>query len=288
MTSMYANPMHQMRNQVTTLTNSVNAIRDTLQKCGIDASGEDRTEDRVRPIAQSLIEIAISNLRAQVKEDIRKERHLLDVAMTYKCEHAISQAVRDKFEFLTKRCDVLGDKIDEVAEKTTTTTAPSDNRDAGSAPPQAVPLPDVSEIAAELSKDWDRRLEEMRVSARDELEQRAKQTEEELQRRIEDAVSQMSSSLVVRENRSRPSMSEDVVACDEEKKNDDDEQEQEQEHQQETEESSTEMQQPQQQKDQQEEKKEQEQQQRQQPAAVPRKGGGSRPVRARKNATLRL
>jgi cobalamin biosynthesis protein CobT len=114
---MYTNPMYVLKTQVNGLVESVNNMQETMKRCGLDTDGKDTTLDKVKPCVQSMIEDAISSMRSQFKEDIKKERHLLDVAMTYKCENAISQIVRDKFETLSKRCDTLADKIETLAEE---------------------------------------------------------------------------------------------------------------------------------------------------------------------------
>ena len=305
MTSMYTNPMHQMRNQVAALTNSVNTINDTLQKCGIEASGGYKMEDLVRPIAHNMIEDAISKLRSQIKEDIKKERHLLDVAMTYKCEHAISQAVRDKFEFLTKRCDVLGEKIDEISEKAATTSSRTGVTDDA---PHVPVAPSADEIVAVMSKDWDRRLEEIRASSMAELDQRVKHAEEMLQRKIEDKVS---SSLeenvraVIAEGGSR---NDDLTTAGDERKEEQEQQQYPLEHESPSDDHPfVEQEHPQAQAQQQQQlvqfqndvvdngetdnnNKQNEEENPPPSKTTSRKGGAasSRPVRARKNATLRL
>lgn len=111
---MYQNPMLQLRNQVATLVTDVKDIQKILTDYGIGSSEENKIEDRVRPMIEDMIEANSIKLKSQFRDDVKKERHLLDIAMTYKCEHAIMQAIRDKFELVTKRCDNMNEKIEEL------------------------------------------------------------------------------------------------------------------------------------------------------------------------------
>lgn len=117
MSSLYVNPLHALNNKITGVADTVKGLQATLDdmrlKCGL-ANDEREAGDvmrHLRPPVQSMIDVSTASLRSSVKEEIRKERQLMDVAMTYKCEHIITQVLREKFEFVAKRCDVLGDKI---------------------------------------------------------------------------------------------------------------------------------------------------------------------------------
>lgn len=117
MSSLYVNPLHALNNKITGVADTVKGLQATLDdmrlKCGL-ANDEREAGDvmrHLRPPVQSMIDVSTASLRSSVKEEIRKERQLMDVAMTYKCEHIITQVLREKFEFVAKRCDVLGDKV---------------------------------------------------------------------------------------------------------------------------------------------------------------------------------
>lgn len=115
--AMAINPMNVLNQRMLGLTNSVQELQRSVEqvrmRTGVDEDNYDGLK-HVRPVVRDMIEEAVAAVRASFREELKKERHLLDVAMTYKCEHAITHMIRDKFDLLSKRCDILGEKISSL------------------------------------------------------------------------------------------------------------------------------------------------------------------------------
>lgn len=99
-----------------------------------DPKGAPPSLGQLREPVQRLLDESAAALKAGFKEDIKKERQLLEVAMTYKCEHAVLQLVKDRFDALSRRHDVLSERLDarddadahaprEAAESTASTVS---------------------------------------------------------------------------------------------------------------------------------------------------------------------
>jgi len=129
MSSMYMSPVQALNTKITSFAATLEQLQESVKQvrnsCGLDReSGGQEEEDHLLRV-RILIDEACTLVRANFKEDLRKERHLLDVAMTHKCEHAITQMIRDKFELLSKRCDILAEATScnkTVASSTETLT----------------------------------------------------------------------------------------------------------------------------------------------------------------------
>lgn len=125
MSSLYMSPVQVLNSKVTGLASTVEAIQDSLKQvrssCGLDKEEGSEHDDMLR--IRTLIDEACTALRTTFKEDLRKERQLLDVAMTHKCEHAITQMIRDKFELLSKRCDILAEATSSIPHHISTNSS---------------------------------------------------------------------------------------------------------------------------------------------------------------------
>jgi prefoldin subunit 5 len=131
--------VNNQMNSIAAQIAATNAVQTTLQKAVADLRKENETypkwsneqvDDRIRVISTELIKASISDLKDGMRTDMKKERHMMDVAMTYKCEHAVAQMVADKFETLNNRIgtlrstmEQLEDDFREFATSTTSTLA---------------------------------------------------------------------------------------------------------------------------------------------------------------------